>query len=163
MENTTIASLSAEAAQIIAETNACAAALSATIQRQNEVVLSYCQALIDQTLKTMSSLQSLEQSGSGSSASQNMEQLQSETVQAIKQSAETLKNVIPADMTNAVIKLPGGVDMLKNQPLQSFVANSSILFANAVAAQQQLNIITQAATVQTVNIILNMAAAAMSK
>jgi hypothetical protein len=155
MENTPITSCSEDAAQIIAETTACSAALSTAIQRQNEVLLSSCQTLIEQTLKAMSSLKSLEIASSDSSATHNLEQLQSNAAQTIHQSVETLKNALPDDLTTA--KHADAVDSLKCQSLKSFVDSSSILWANAVAAQQQFSILTQAATTQAIATILSVA------
>lgn len=159
MENITTESISPEAAQVIAETKACGAALSTMIHRQNEVVLSYCRTLIDHTLEAMSTLRSIEQSGSASSTSQNMEQWQSQLLQAIKDSTEALKNSIPIDVNTPSAKLADNTDIAIPQPLQSFVSSSANLFANAVASQQQFNVITQAATAQTLCVILNAAAA----
>lgn len=157
MENTPITSCSEDAAQIIAETTACSAALSTAIQRQNEVLLNACQALIEQTLKAMSVLKSLEAANSDSSAAHHLEQLQSDAAQTLNQSVETLKNALPGDLANATAKHTDDVDSLKSQSLKSFVDNSSILWANVVAAQQQFNVLTQAATTQAIATILSVA------
>jgi hypothetical protein len=159
MENTTTAPCTDETTQIIAETSACSAAISTAIQRQNEVLLSSCQALIDQTLKALFSLKNLESLSPDSSVSKSMEQLQSKAVQTLNQSFEALPNNLATEVSidKAI------VDSLKNQSLKSFIDSSAILWANSVSAQQQFTNLAQAATTQAIMTIVSVAASEIPK
>lgn len=134
-------------------------ALSQSIAQENNVYLNFCENLISNTLQAMSSLNKMEINTARvgiqeqlSQAKQNSETQAEEKKQSVLEAVPTHKENAAKPSHEASIKL-----------MDAFVQSMGEMMINSVNGQQNLHTVAEAATTQTVDIILSMAPAILAE
>ncbi|MDG1334343.1 MAG: RebB family R body protein [Crocinitomicaceae bacterium] len=155
-----------EMAQLIADSRAAAAVLSETIKQENEVFLSFCQGIISQTLNAAKELNALSVDTVKESASEKVAEAKKKASGAVAASSKATQKAVAArdtkeskDHSNLVAVSGGniGVDSLPG----GFRSAMLETMHNSVHAQQQMFVIAEATTTQTIAQILSIDTAAL--
>ncbi|WP_420386665.1 RebB family R body protein [Roseivirga sp.] len=155
-----------DAAAVIKEGEAACTALARSIAEQNHVLLTFCNQLIDNTLEAMAKLSSIDMNIAKEGASKRFKEAVKSAAAPQIAKAKGDQQAAPdksASPTQEKAKSAAG-------PLSSLEPNISTTYQmctgqvmeNAVHAQQQLFVIAQATTTQTIENILSMTPAVLA-
>ncbi len=134
-------------------------ALSMSIAQENNVYLSFCENLISNTLQAMSSLNKMEINTARAGIHEQLNQAK----QNAEESAEDKKqSVLEASPVHKASSEKPSHEANMNL-MGAFVESMSEMMINSVNGQQNLHVVAQAATTQTIEIILSMAPAILAE
>lgn len=155
-------------AELIKDGTEAASSLAKSIEQQNQVMLTFCEKLISNTLVAMGSLSNMEVHVAKEADSKKFRDAVNEaTNQAVKKSQSAQAKAEPAgdDKDGSSQKVvASNPNPSANEPNLEDTYQMSIgrVMENAVFAQQQLYVIAQATTTQTISTILSISPAVLA-
>ncbi len=166
--STTTSAPSDEFAQILVEARAASCILSETIKQENEVFLSFCSAVISQTLDASKSLNKMALNAVKESATESVAKAKENASKTVASAAKSAQNAIADNGSSENKKSASPKKAVSTRDKNSqnladgFVDAMLMTMQNSVHMQQQNWVIAQAATTQTVTQILGLDSAALS-
>lgn len=143
---------------LVNESKNAAAVLAESINQENKVFLNFCSELIKNTLQAKHAMEKLETSGSGSKK-KNDASKQPAATNSSKASAKATPDLaaFPTPVTDSPgsSKMANAGDPSVGNVENGFAHSMSNMMNNAVMAQQNLFVLGQAATTQTIQAILS--------
>lgn len=142
-------------AQVVADQTAAAEVITEAIGKQNTVILGFCTSLIGQTLDAMTKLAELvKNTNDAPSNPATTDEIMRKVLDNIQQQ--------PAQAPQTLETTQAGVSADSQITEAVFVQEMNQTIKNTITAQQQLYVLAQAATVQTISTILSIASASIS-
>jgi hypothetical protein len=142
-------------AQAVAEQTAAAEVITEAIAKENTVILGFCTSLIEQTLDAMGKLADLVKNTTDTATNPaTTDEIMRKVLDNIQQQ--------PAQAPQTLETTQAGVSADSQVTEAVFVQAMNLTIKNTITAQQNLYIIAQATTVQTISTILSIASASIS-